>query len=218
MSFLTTRFLWATPKRVDPRSEREGESWKAKQGETLQKLLGSAQLRWPVTRQLKPKSYVRLSDRAAKLAKPIQLSLLSFSFFLSFSLSLTLLPQSSSFIKNKTVQYLQRLSVSCQLLFHPSDQTIHQIYGPDVSLYLLHEDTGHPQLPKVKLAQKAHISVQVRSSVSDAVPMVPRGWDIGPTSPMGPSPWPSWNARSHGHLHQEQPLYIHTYIHYCCLG
>ena len=43
--------------------------------------------------------------------------------------------------------------------------------------------------------------------------MVPRGWDIGPTSPMGPSPWPSSNARSHGHLHEGQPLYIHTYIH-----
>ena len=25
---------------------------------------------------------------------------------------------------------------------------------------------------------------------------------------MGPSPWPSWNARSHGHL--GRPLYIHT--------
>ena len=38
-----------------------------------------------------------------------------------------------------------------------------------------------------------------------------RGWDIGPTSPMGPSPWPSWNARFHGHLHEGRPLYIHTY-------
>ena len=27
---------------------------------------------------------------------------------------------------------------------------------------------------------------------------------------MGPSPWPSWNARSHGHLHKGRPLYIHT--------
>ena len=35
--------------------------------------------------------------------------------------------------------------------------------------------------------------------------------DIGPTSPIGPSPWPSWNTRSHGHLHEGQPLYIHTY-------
>ena len=43
--------------------------------------------------------------------------------------------------------------------------------------------------------------------------MVPRGtagWDIGPAIPMGPSPWSSWNARSHGHLHKGQPLYIHT--------
>ena len=41
--------------------------------------------------------------------------------------------------------------------------------------------------------------------VSDAVPLVPRGWGIGPTIPMGPSPWPSWN-------HKGRPLYIHTYI------
>ena len=40
--------------------------------------------------------------------------------------------------------------------------------------------------------------------------MVPRGWDIGPTSPMGPSPWPSWTARFHGLFHEGQPLYIHT--------
>ena len=45
------------------------------------------------------------------------------------------------------------------------------------------------------------------------MPVVPRGWDIGPTSPMGPSPCPSWNARSHGHLHEGRSLYIHTYIH-----
>ena len=31
------------------------------------------------------------------------------------------------------------------------------IFGPGVSMYLPHEDTGHPQLPKVKLVQKAHI-------------------------------------------------------------
>ena len=42
--------------------------------------------------------------------------------------------------------------------------------------------------------------------------LVPRGWDIGPTIPMDPSAWPSWNARSHGHLHEGRPLYIHTYI------
>ena len=42
------------------------------------------------------------------------------------------------------------------------------------------------------------------------MPMLPRSWDIGPTRPMGPSPWPSWNARSHGHLHEGRPLYIHT--------
>ena len=83
--------------------------------------------------------------------------------------------------------------------------------GPGVSLYLLHENTGHPWLPRVKLVQKTHISALVQSSVSDAVLMVPQGWDIGPTSPMGPSPWPSWNARSHGHLHEGQPLYIHSY-------
>ena len=57
------------------------------------------------------------------------------------------------------------------------------------------------------------MNAQVRSGVSDAVPMVPRDWDIGPTIPMGPSPWPSWNARPHGHLHEGRPLYIHTYIH-----
>ena len=39
--------------------------------------------------------------------------------------------------------------------------------------------------------------------------MILRGWDIEPTSPMGPSPRPSWNAQSHGHLHEAQPLYIH---------
>ena len=54
------------------------------------------------------------------------------------------------------------------------------------------------------------IGALVQSSVSDAASMVPRAWDIGPTSPMGPSPWPSWNARSHGHLHEGRPLYIHT--------
>ena len=32
-------------------------------------------------------------------------------------------------------------------------------HGPGVSLYLLHEDTGRPKLPRVKLAQKAHTSV-----------------------------------------------------------
>ena len=37
--------------------------------------------------------------------------------------------------------------------------------------------------------------------------------DIGPTSPMGPSPWPSWNAQSHEDFHKGRPLYIHTYIH-----
>ena len=48
--------------------------------------------------------------------------------------------------------------------------------------------------------------------------MVPRGWDIGPTSPMGPSLWPSWNARSHGHLHEGRTLYIHTYAFECFLS
>ena len=43
--------------------------------------------------------------------------------------------------------------------------------------------------------------------------MVPRGWDIGPTSPMDPSPWPGWNAGSHGHLYEGRPYtYIHAYI------
>ena len=32
------------------------------------------------------------------------------------------------------------------------------LHGPGVSLYLLHEVTGHPQLPRVKLAQKTHAS------------------------------------------------------------
>ena len=49
-----------------------------------------------------------------------------------------------------------------------------------------------------KLVQKVHEGALVRSSVSDVVPLVPRGWDIGPTIPMGPSPWPSWNARTMG--------------------
>ena len=57
-----------------------------------------------------------------------------------------------------------------------------------------------------------HESALVRSSASDAVPLVPRGWDIGPTIPLGPSPWPSWTALFHGQLHEGQPLYIHTYI------
>ena len=30
--------------------------------------------------------------------------------------------------------------------------------------------------------------------------------------PMGPSPWPSWNAQFHGHLHEGRPLYIHTAV------
>ena len=29
---------------------------------------------------------------------------------------------------------------------------------------------------------------------------------------MGPSPWPSWTARSNGQLHEGQPLYMHTYM------
>ena len=45
------------------------------------------------------------------------------------------------------------------------------------------------------------------------MPLVPRGWDIGPTIPMGPSPWPSWIAPFHGQFHEGRPLYIHTYIH-----
>ena len=48
----------------------------------------------------------------------------------------------------------------------------------------------------------------VQISVRDAVSMVPRGWDIGHTSPMGPFPWPSWIAQSHGDLHEGQPLYL----------
>ena len=60
------------------------------------------------------------------------------------------------------------------------------------------------------MVQKTHISALVRSSVNDAVSMVSRGRDIGPTSPMDPSSWPSWNARSHGHLHEGRPLYIQT--------
>ena len=42
---------------------------------------------------------------------------------------------------------------------------------------------------------------------------VPRGWDIGPTLLMGPSPRSSWNAQSHWAFHKGQPLYIHTTIH-----
>ena len=80
-----------------------------------------------------------------------------------------------------------------------------------MSLYLLHEGTGHPLLPRVMLAQKTHVECVSMIQHSDAVAMVPRGLDIGPTSPMGPSPWLSWNARSHGHLHKGQPLCIHTY-------
>ena len=43
--------------------------------------------------------------------------------------------------------------------------------------------------------------------------MVPRGWDIGPTILMGPSPWPSWIARSNGHLHKEPHTHAHTHTH-----
>ena len=32
----------------------------------------------------------------------------------------------------------------------------------------------------------------MRSSVCDAVLLVPQGWDIGPPIPMGLSPWLSW--------------------------
>ena len=40
--------------------------------------------------------------------------------------------------------------------------------------------------------------------------MVPRDWNIGPTIPMGPSPRPSWTARSNGQFPEVQPIYIHT--------
>ena len=56
------------------------------------------------------------------------------------------------------------------------------------------------------------LGVEVWSSVSDAVSMVPRCWDIGPTIPMGPSPRPSLKVRSYGHLHEGWPLYIQSYI------
>ena len=56
------------------------------------------------------------------------------------------------------------------------------------------------------------LNAWLRFSVSYAASMVPRGSNIGPTFLMGPSPWPSWNAQSHGHLHKGLPLYIHTYI------
>ena len=46
--------------------------------------------------------------------------------------------------------------------------------------------------------------------LGDAVSLIPWGWDIGPTSPMGPSPWPSWNARPMG-ISTKGDLY--TYIH-----
>ena len=55
-------------------------------------------------------------------------------------------------------------------------------------------------------------SVQVWTRACDAVPLVPWGWDIEPASPSGPSHWPSWNARSHGHLHEGRPLYVHTSV------
>ena len=46
--------------------------------------------------------------------------------------------------------------------------------------------------------------------MSDEVPLVPRGWDVGPTIPMGPSPWPSWNARTMG-ISTKGDLYTYTY-------
>ena len=96
--------------------------------------------------------------------------------------------------------------VPCFLIF--------QIYshGPGVSLYLLHEDTGHPQLPKVKSAQKVHTSALVRSSVSDVVLMAPRGKDIGPTSPMGPSPRPNWTPSSLGNPQRSASIHTHTCV------
>ena len=77
--------------------------------------------------------------------------------------------------------------------------------GP-VTLLLLHEETGHPLLPRVKLVTESTPGVQVFTSVGDVVLMVLRGWDIGPTIPMGPSPRPSWNAQSHGHLQKTKKV------------
>ena len=69
---------------------------------------------------------------------------------------------------------------------------------------------------KKSCLRKHMLNAIVWSSMSDAVSMVLQGWDIGPTSPMGPSPWPSWNAKSHGQyfmkivlgsvLHGPEPL------------
>ena len=62
------------------------------------------------------------------------------------------------------------------------------------------------------MVQKTHEGALVRSSVSDAVPMVPRGWDIGPTIPMGPSPLAQLD-RPFPWAFPRRATSIHTYIH-----
>ena len=39
----------------------------------------------------------------------------------------------------------------------PQNQNMSVSYEPGVTLLLLYEATGHPELPRVKLAQKTHI-------------------------------------------------------------
>ena len=109
---------------------------------------------------------------------------------------------SQKFLICISIRHIQNISTHPRVFQKVCSLTTQDLDGPGVSLYLLHEDTGHLWLPRVKLAQ-------VWSSVNDAVSMVPRGWDFGPTILMGPSPRPSWAARSNGQFHEGQPLYIH---------
>ena len=50
------------------------------------------------------------------------------------------------------VQHCQCIA-SMSFSFLLSGSYIISNHGPGVSLYLLYEDTGHPKLPRVKLAQ-----------------------------------------------------------------
>ena len=68
-------------------------------------------------------------------------------------------------------------------------------YRPGVTLYLLYEETDHPQLPRVKLATESALRKYEPACVTwDRG--YPRGSDIGPLE--GPSPSPSWTPFSMG--------------------
>ena len=84
-------------------------------------------------------------------------------------------------------------------------------YEPGVTLPLPSWGCKSPLAAKSKVGPESVQCARVRPVVSDTVSMMSRGWDIGPANRSGSSPWPSWNARTHGHLHKGRPLY--TYIH-----